>query len=175
MTINELASYAAGFFETQTRPPVRPGEEGESFITLKRRHPTWLKAMMRKVHEDGNFFPDDYKYEFASQALDHLAEGMDPDEPQLEADPYRHDLLKWFASHLERAGIVDEAVENWGHSDQGVIGDIMTGQVWEKEQAFRAVVDALRERLEEIEQGIEEEFEDMGPKRDPRDWRPRKR
>lgn len=160
MEIDELARYAREFFETGTRP------DGESFWTLTDRYPTWVHDMAQEAH--GEMFPDDYKYEYVVDVLDSLEDGTHPDEPALEPDVYNTDRLKWLSSHLERAGFVDEAVENFGHSDQGVLGDIGFGQLYEKEQVWGTVVQQLRERLDEIEQEEPETFNKKASRRSKR-------
>lgn len=152
--IQKLAEYAGRFLERKKR-----GEE--EIYTLKDRHPEWVRGMVFKVHEDGHWAPDDYKYEYVVESLDHISEGMDPEEPELEADIYSSDLLKWLSSHRERLGLVDEAVEEHGldwDKERGIEGMISFGQWYEKDQVFRIVVEALKERLGEIEDGIKETF-----------------
>jgi hypothetical protein len=165
--VKELAEYARKFFTCKRR-----GEE--DICGLKDRYPTWLYDMMRFIHEDGNWFSDDYKYEFAVDALNHLIDGMDPEEPELEADVYTSDLLKWLGSHRERLGIVDEAVKEYGWDPKGGIESaISLGQWHEKESVFRSVVSALEERLEDIENGIEEVFKSKkGGPEGVIDWEP---
>lgn len=165
MEIQELAEYAKSFIESKTRP------EGEMFWSMKDRRPDWIRDMVTAVHDNGSWLPDDFKYQMIVQSLDLLSEGVDPEEPQLEPDVYTHDLNKWFVSHLERAGYVDEATADMGHSDQGVVGDLMMGQIREKEEIFNRVVQALRERLEAIERDEPETFEESGPS-DPHTWWP---
>lgn len=173
MEIDELAKHARGFFTRKTFP-AEPGRPARTILTLKDRHPTWVIDMVRSVHDDANWLPDDWKYEQIGETLDMLEEGADPDEPQLEADVYTSDLAEWLASHGQRPGYVDEAVKDFGHSDMGIVGDIMFGQVREKEEIWGVVVQKLRTRLEEIESGVEEEFESRtGRKSTFRDWTPR--
>jgi hypothetical protein len=165
MDIKELAKYALSFFETFERE-----KPAETFYKTKRRHPTWLHEMIFAVHDNGKIMPDDYKYEFIVNALDALVEGMDPDEPELEADVYNSALLAWLGSHSERVGYVNEATKDMGHSDLGIMGDIMSGQWREKEEVFGIVVQALRKRLDAIEDGVRETFE-TDPK-GVKEWRP---
>lgn len=166
MNIQELADYAEQFFEQKTRP------DGTRFWTLKDRHPTWLKDLVFKAHED--MLPDDYKYEYVVDALEALSEGDDPDSPRDEADVYNSDLLKWLSSHGERSGFVDEATKEFGHHpDLGIMGDIMYGQSAEKEQVWYSVVGSLNSRLEDIEMEVPEEFEKRGKKASRKDWDPR--
>ena len=165
MELHELAAHARSYFILGKR------NSGERFWAMKKRYPVWAKEMVQAAH--GDMFPDDYKYEFVVDTLDALEEENDPDEPQLEPDPYNADRIRWLSSHLDRAGYVDEAVENFGHSDQGVIGDIGYGQLAEKEEVWHSVVASLNERLEEIEAGEDEDFE--GPTKSPKDWSPKER
>ncbi len=165
MRIDELAAYARKFFTKKER------DGGERFWSFGKRYPEWLRAMVREAH--GGMMPEDYKYEYVVDTLDALEEGIDPDEPQLEPDPYYSDLNRWFASHIERAGYVDEAVGDFGHSDQGIHGDIGYGQLREKEEVWGIVVQKLRDRLEAIEMDEPEVFE--GPKKGVKEWSPKDR
>lgn len=165
MDIKELAEYARSFFGAKEAPEPRG-----TFYVAEERIPTWIYDMIYAIHDNGDWLPDDYKYEFIVDSLDSLAEGADPEDPQLEADVYTSDLLKWFTSHGKRPGLVDEAVEQMGHSPQGILEDIGLGQWYEKDQVFNQIVQALRKRIEEIESGIEEEFRGQGS---VKDWRPR--
>ena len=160
MGIQELAAHALEYFEQKTRGE---GEEATRFWTMTNQHPIWVKEMIHKAHED--MMPDDYKYEYVVDTLDALNEDRDPEEGayEIEADVYNYDLITWLRSNLQRVGFVDEAVEQMGHSrDMGVMGDLMMGQVEEKRQVWQSVVESLRERLEEIEEGVREKFESRG-------------
>jgi hypothetical protein len=172
LDIVELAEHARKYFVQNRRPPQKPGEEGTLFWETKKRLPKWIYDLVFRIHDEGHWFPDDYKYEYIVDALDAFSEGMNPDEIQVEADPYN--LLAWLASHGQRAGLVDEAVENYGHSKEGILGDVAFGQVYEKEGVFQVVADALRERLEAIEAGEREQFIDKsGEPAGPKEWSPR--
>lgn len=176
MDIQGLATRAVSYFERRTRPPARPGDEPSTFWTLKDRFPTWVQELAHKAH--GEMLPDDFKYETIVDALEALAEGQNPEEPNLEADIYNHDLLTWLASNLERAGYVDEAAEQFGHARDdgprggGIMGDIAQGQWYEKDEVWRLVAEALNKRLEAIDLGEGEEFEKHGKKAGPKDWTP---
>lgn len=176
MELQELAAYAVTFFERNRRNAVRDVNDDPSFWMLKDRHPTWLYDLVHKAH--GTMPPDDFKYEMVVDTLEALAEGQDPDESNLEADIYNSDLLRWLASHLERSGYVDEAVVEFGHASErgshggGVIGDIAQGQWYEKDEVWRLVVDSLKERLEEIDDGVRETFSKKGKMEDPKSWHP---
>ncbi len=165
MELHELAAHANKYFIPKKR------DSGEKFWAMKSRHPVWVKEMVHAAH--GDMMPDDYKYEFVVDTLDAIEEETDPDEPNLESDIYYSGLNRWFASHVERAGYVDEAVADFGHSGDGVHGDIGFGQIREKEEVWGTVVQHLRDRLEAIELEEPEIFE--GPPKGAKDWSPKER
>lgn len=173
MTIEELAEYAKSFFTTTQRP------DGTRIYVLKDRYPSWVYRMVYKAHDDGNWLPDDYKYEYVVETLDALSEGRVPEEgmTEIEPDVYTRDLQNWLTSHRERSAYVDEAVREMGYPDQGLDQAFMFGQIAEKEEVWRIVVSALEERLEAIELGEEEEMESRAPKKGRggrrQDWSPR--
>ncbi len=171
MDIQELAVHALTFFERRGR---QRGDVETHFYTLTERHPTWVKDMVYTAHED--MMPNDYKYQYVVDTLDALSEGQDPDDglSDIEADVYNYDLLKWVQSHGERVGFVDEVVSELGHHpDLGMIGDLMMGQVQEKQQVWQSVVSSLRERLDDIEMEVPESFARRGKKTGRKDWDPR--
>jgi hypothetical protein len=177
--LKELADETRGYFESFTRGDPKPGDEAELFYTLKNYRPVWLVDLVRQIHDDSNWLPDDFKYRTIVDVLDMLSEGQDPDELSLEADIYTHDLLQWLGSHNERAGLVDEAVGQMGHSEQGIIGDISMGQWYEKDQIARMIVDALKEQFEAegpVEMEDVHEKKQEGPKEwSPKRWKPRRK
>jgi hypothetical protein len=170
--IQKLAEYAGKFFERNKR-----GDGDEEFYSLKDRYPDWLYKLVHKAHDDGEWMPDDYKYLYVVEALDHLSEGMDPEEPEINADVYTSDLMKWFSSNGRRIQVVDEAMEELGREfdkERGIEGAIAQGQWYEKESIFRMVAEALQARLEEIEAGVSEVFRKRrsGDPEGVLDWEP---
>lgn len=123
--------------------------DGSKFWHLKDGSPQWMTDAAHQAH--GDFLPDDYRYEFIVEALsafvetdddanvDDMREAID----NIEADIYTFDLLKWLASNLQRPGMVDEAVSEMGHSDMGIVGDIMLGQMAEKHETAYQLLTAL--------------------------------
>lgn len=167
-----MAGEVREYFEGRKRPPRAPGQDPTTFYTLKDYRPIWLVDFMRDdIHEEGRWFPDDFKYQVVVEVLDVLSEGQDPDDLNLEPDIYNSDLLEWLGSHLERAGLVDEAVEQMGHSKQGIIGDISTGQWYEKDQIARMVADALKEHIDDESWEMEDSREPR-KKEGPKEWSP---
>lgn len=172
--IQKLAEHALKFFTSKRRPPARNGDEGELFYLPTERQPVWIFDMMYDIHEKGRWFPDDYKYLYTVEALNYISEGNDPDSPELEADVYTSDLIKWLASHTFRPDYVDEAVKLHGWDDNGgIVTAIAWGQIAEREEVFREVVDHLNERLKAIENGEREVFRDRkGKPEGVMDWEP---
>lgn len=173
MTLEKLAEYAKTFFDVKTRGE---GRDAERIYVMADRHPTWIYDMLFVVHDKGGWLPDDFKYEYIMAALDLLADGVDPDEPQIEPDVYTSDLMKWFTSHGNRTSYVDEAVNEFGwDKDRGVERAIAMGQLMEREEIFHMVLDALKGRLRDIELGEEEVFKKRGGGSESwQDWSPEK-
>lgn len=159
--IEELAEYALKFFKTTQR-----GEE--TIWVLKDRHPTWIYDMVYAVHDKGQWMPDDYKYEYVADTLHALSEGQDPEEGvfEIEPDVYTSALQKWLTSHAYRSTYVDDAVRALGYPEEGGLDRaLMMGQVAEKEEVWRRVVQALEDRLEAIELGEAETWRKRGSKK----------
>lgn len=145
-SVQALATYARTFFMKDKR------NDGAEFWKTENA-PEWLSNLCMDAHE--SMLPEDWKYGFIVEALDALSsdEHDDPSEARdsLEPDIYNHELHRWLASHLERAGFVDEAVAGYGHSENGIDGDIAMGQLHEMHQVFGSVLSSLEARLSELE------------------------
>lgn len=175
MDLKELAGEALEYFKTFTRGENKPGDPAPIFYSLKNVRPVWLRELIYHIHDDGKFFPDDFKYSTIVEVLDAIAEGQDPDEISLEPDVYNHELIEWLASHGERAGYVDEAAKEYGHTEEGVISDIARGQWYEKDEIKGMVVNGLEKQIEALDVGEPEEMEDASePSRPqgPKEWSP---
>ena len=142
----EVAELALKYLTTKKRP------SGESFVTRTDDAPEWMVEIVRTAHE--HMLPDDYKYDYVWNALEAITQYDDPQdaESDIEADVYNADLLAWLQSHGERQGFVDEAVSEFGHSDMGLMGDIMIGQWHEKTTVFRSVLNSVEELAEKLEE-----------------------
>lgn len=140
----DVAALALKYLTTKKRT------DGNVFVTTTDDAPDWVVMIVRNAHED--MLPDDYKYDYIWNALEAITQYDDPQdaESDIEADPYTFDLLEWLRSHLDRPGMVDEAVEEFGHSEQGIVGDVMLGQWSEKTSVFRTVLNDVEELAEEV-------------------------
>ena len=151
MTLNEKASEAYGWFETAAR------DNGNSFVRLKDGAPEWVTELVHRAH--GDFLPDDWRYSTIRNAVGWIADESDPDEPgefaDSEVDVYTGARLAWFGSNLNRAGYVDEALEEFGArevSDSSELIELIgLGQYFEASEVFRLVVEALRDALEDAD------------------------
>ena len=142
-TIQTLATEVAQQFETATRP------DGTRYVCRKNEHRAedWIQDMIRAAH--GDMLPDDYVYQYASDALDAIAEGDEDGEYSiLEPDVYTRDLLNWVGSDLNRVAYVDEAISEGAET----LFDALTrGQLDEKQMVFDTVKQALLDRIDALE------------------------
>ncbi len=123
------------------------------FWKVKDGAPDWIGIMCRDCH--GTMFPDDWKYAFVVESLDALEDTDDPDEIQLEADIYNHELTAWLGSHGHRPGYCDEAAEEFGFevsNGNGIIDLIGLGQLAEKNEVLGSVRQYLEEMVSEQEE-----------------------
>lgn len=149
-----LAKMAAPLFVQDERP------NGDKFIRTADDAPEWVHDLAMDAH--GDMLPDDWRYRLISDALDVLA-GMDETASEddifdrgreWEPSVYNATLLEWLGSNLWRIGYVDDAVEELGHSDRGIMGDIAVGQYEEFQETFQSVC-AFLDEMEEEEAGAD--------------------
>jgi hypothetical protein len=154
--IQKLAEEVAAQFEQDKR------SDGTRYWRLKSGRDQKVQDLVRDAHRiDGHLIlPDDYRYEFAKEALDAIAEYEDTDEARdsLEADIYTSDLTKWLGSNVYRPGYVDETMEEMGVRDgSDIITQMQMGQLHEKEEVFDSVLKSLQEMADEQEEEEEEQ------------------
>jgi hypothetical protein len=149
LTIQQLASHFESFFKTGARTV-----SGTKYLYLADDAPERLKELVKAAHED--FMPDDYKYQFICEALDHIANSNENDdmaEINIESDIYTNELYSWLASHLSRAEYVNAILSDQGHCGHldniaTVLGD---AQQREKQDVFNIVWSSLEDILTETE------------------------
>ena len=145
-TIQDLAREASEWFETRQR------DNGDTFFTLKDGRPDWVQDLVHAAHGE-DFLPDDYRYRWTYGALEFIADADgDPlddvgEFADLAVDTYTSERFAWLASNLQRAGYVDEAVEELGRPDGGIVEMIGLGQYAEASEVYGLVCRALDERL----------------------------
>jgi hypothetical protein len=145
-TVQDLATDYLKFFETKTR------NDGKEFFTLKDNRPEELQNIVRLAHCD--MFPDDYKYSFIREALETIAMSIEQGEQDaiqaIEPSPYTFDQLAWLSSNLTRSSYCDDAVSDYGHSGQGITGDIGMGMWKEMQDTAQIVLNELESILNEL-------------------------
>jgi hypothetical protein len=143
-TIQDKARDAAQWFESVRRDE---SDENSSYVRLKEHAPDWVKEIVYTAH--GDFLPDDWRYDKIQDALEYISDSDDPEDSAEFADNavdvYTGARFAWLSSNLNRAGYVDEGVENFGHSDQGIVGEIGLGQYEEAGEIYGLVLRALDE------------------------------
>ena len=142
--VAELAKTAAQCFETAKR------ENGDDFYKLTDGSPEWVTELVHKAHGD-DFLPDDYRYKWAGDACEFIAETEDPEDGAGEfadqsVDVYNWGRLQWLASNLQRAGYCDEAAAEYGPKlTYNIIETIGMGQYAEAYEVYGLVFNFLQD------------------------------
>lgn len=151
MSIQLLAKTANGYLvRDRERDLVLPADGA----------PAWFTNLCRHAH--ANMMPDDWRYEFIQDALDALEDCDEPDNCEPDVDslyPYTSDRLNWLASHLNRAGYCDEAMEELGSEFTSTTDLIALGMYWELREVFQLVREFLQERAEMTQEEQQAEAE----------------
>jgi hypothetical protein len=148
MTIRTLADATRNLFVKATRA------NGSTYWKRTDSAPEWVETMVHDAH--GDMLPDDQRYAFIVEALDALSEDEDPDNVFLEPDIYTHELTAWLASHADRYGYCDRALEESGASFTNTIGLLQAGQSAEKAEVLASVRASLEAQLGEDEETADE-------------------
>lgn len=149
MTTIETAKALSLAFERRTR------DNGESFTALRDGSPEWMQEAIFAAHDNGEILPNDWSYRLIERMADHIAESLEYDSDKDLGDIvaegidgaipcYNGERLDWLASHLGRAAMVDEAVEEYGWpSDGGIMQAIAYGISRELDMIGAALVAAI--------------------------------
>ena len=149
--VQQLARDMSAAFEGRVR------DSGESFRVLRDGSPQWMTDVAMAAH--GDMLPDDWRYSAIEDAAGWIA-GADgsadlDDEAHAFADAnvdvYNADRTAWLSSHLDRAGYVDEAREEYDATDDGIMADIGRGQYVELLEVYTSVLSELRAIADEDE------------------------
>lgn len=144
-TVESLAEEAASYFEGATRGE---GDEAQSFRRLKSDRPEWVYDLVHEAH--GDFFPDDWRYNCIENALEAIAQGIEPGEfADGEVDSYNASRVQWLESSIYRGAYCDDAIEEFGPTDQGIYGIIGMGQYMEASEIYGLVMQQLESELED--------------------------
>jgi hypothetical protein len=143
--INKLAAKYASKFVVKTR------DNGDKFYSTEGDRPQALTDLIFDAHND--MLPDDYKYAFIVDALEYISDDTNNvDDPELREEPYNHALLKWLSSNLQRAGYVDDYVNETGYSTSNfdLFNLISCGMMEEQLDVYYSVLTSLRKLCNEL-------------------------
>jgi hypothetical protein len=137
-SLQSLAAEMSQAFEGATRP------SGEPFRKLKDGSPSWMTAVCRQAHDEGQLLPDDWRYVFIEEAVEALTlhEDLDEARSHLEPDVYTSDLTAWLHSSNSRVYYLGEALAEYGTFRDG-FQLLAAAQMIEKEEVFQQVLAAL--------------------------------
>ena len=146
-TAQEAAKVAYSWFETAYRVE---GDSDTRYTRCKDGAPEWVRDLVQSAH--GDFFPDDWRYDCIQAACEFIADNEDYEDMSGEfadsqVDVYTGRRLAWLASNLYRAGYCDEAVEDLGIGQVGIIDMIGSGQYQEASEVYALVYRALEEAV----------------------------
>jgi hypothetical protein len=149
-TLQAMAKEARSCFKQHTR-----AEDDVIWTVDHDAAPEWVVDMIRDAH--GPMSPDDWRYAFIVEALDALEECADPDEVDLEADIYTHELTAWLHSRADRTSYCDEYAQDFDAGNKGIVAILQGGQWMEKEEVLAAVRSALQSRLDDDDDDDEDD------------------
>lgn len=159
-TWQTVAQEAAAAFETFQRD----GSDRTQY-RLRADAPEWLKnGFARRIHAAlDDRMPNDWVYRITALACDDLTR-YDSAEDSRDAvgeiadglvDVYTSNRLHWLADHAGNVALVDEAVAELGHSDQGIIGDIAAGQYMGIEAIVAACITEIESEADRREEAAQ--------------------
>jgi hypothetical protein len=147
-TLNLFVQTLATSFQLKTR------DNGETYYCAKDNAPYYISDLCHEAHND--MMPDDYRYEYLVEALEHIDSTLDPLADNLddieahdacEPDCMSHDLLRWVSSNLSRMGYCDDVLYEY-QLDQ--LSDVLIqAQQAERVEVMQAVINWI-----ESQQGV---------------------
>ena len=129
--------------------------DGTVHRRFKDGRPEWLQDLAYAAHDNGDIWPDDWRYEFIEEALDALADAdpdADPEEVlyEIEPDIYTSDLTRWLDSSNSRVFYLTEVLEEFGGDLDG-FQLLSMAQAQEKQETASQVLAFIMERAEDME------------------------
>lgn len=141
----------ADAFKTDTR------KDGTAFVCLNDAQP-WMNDAVHAAH--GDALPDDTIYKLCESAASYIADNHE-DESEAEegahafadseVDTYNSDRTEWLNKNLAHSDYVDRAVEELGHSKDGLFGDIALGQYTQAFEVYGAILRGITDEAENAE------------------------
>lgn len=158
-TVYSLAKQLSDALETNTRA------NGDKYVSRKDGSPAWVQEVIQAVHADK--MPDDTTYAMIEAAADAIAElndneADDDDSTRAEdaitemgTDIYTSDLTAWLHARVDHIYYVNQALEDFGPFEEGT-ALLMTAQKIQMDEIGQALIEALEQKAEEINEAIED-------------------
>lgn len=131
-------------------------DDGTTYVRLDDDAPAWVSGALYAAH--GDMLPDDHVFAAAQLAAAELAADPDVEHGEIAdgmVPPYNGDRFAWLASHLSRAAIVDDAVDELGGGEPlGIVEQIGLGMYSEALAIIDTLASAIEDRAAELEGGI---------------------
>ena len=107
----------------------------------------WQQDIYHKAH--GDRLPDDYTYEFISEALSAIADSTEGNEDEAiqEIEAYTSNLTEWLHSHNGNVYYMDQAVNDLGATDGFQI--LASAQYLAKQEVAQVVLQGIRDYIGE--------------------------
>ena len=157
--VKELAGEAYRHLEFRDRP------DGSRFVTTKDDAPDWVRDLCFAAHDDGDWLPDDQRYQMlldalgfikydAAESAHDLGELSDKSENEFrdDVDVYTDRLGAWLASSVRRVGYLDEVFSEYGGDIDDGARLLMLAQSFERRDVLHAVWSFLSEKTTEEEE-----------------------
>ena len=116
-----------------------------------------LRILIRNVH-DGSL-PNDWIYSEIWESMAEIADSDDDnlEEPEKEPDVYHNDLLSWIVNDPYSIDLCDDITNEMG--GMGIIETIQMAQQRAKEDVYFAVLNELKNFIDEYDEELENEEE----------------
>lgn len=133
---------------------IKERTNGDKFYCLADNSPQWMNDVIMQCHEDASELPNDWRYQFISDAASVLSEyetWEDLNHP--EPDIYYNQLIKWLSEMPNADWYVNEAVKEFGidSSQFDLYRTIGYGQAHAKQETQACLISALEQQIEEQE------------------------
>jgi hypothetical protein len=149
-SVQRLAQGMLRCFEQRKR------DSGATFWVFRHNAPSWMAEAAMHCHDIEDTLPDDYVYAYIVEACEALCM-VDSDSGiaiyaggivESWTDVYNHDLLTWCASHSDRLGRVEQAINEARHSEVCIGSCLMQAQAGERREVLEALVSFLQSKVE---------------------------
>ena len=128
----------------------RDADGNDSFIArkddLSETDSEELSSLCWAAHSDGDYLPDDYRYDWLHSFLGEIADTDEPEDIVPEPDIYTYDLTKWLNSNNNRISYLDSAIQEFD-SDDGSKA-LALAQYLEMSETLGATLAWLQDKLE---------------------------